>query len=382
MAQNDTPIPATDIAELREAAELALDVTDFEVVRLAGQREALRLRGRLLLEPDAAYRAVAPRFRELGYTAMLNGEPHAAQLTAIPGVIAPAPSRLWLALLLFAITVLSTIFIGGANATSGLRLPGGLAALLGSSGPLFVDVAVGLMYSAALLGILLSHELGHYIVARRLGVRVSFPFFIPLPISFLGTLGAVIQIKEPPLDRRALLKIGVAGPLAGLAVAIPVLLLGLSISDVGPPPSGSYIIEGNSLLYALLKITVFGRFLPDGTVDVLLHPVALAGWAGLLVTGLNLMPAGQLDGGHVLYALFGRRLARYASMFVAGVLVALGFMWNGWWLWAVLVALFGQQPAPVLNEITPLDARGRALAILGIVAFVLVFTPIPLVLVP
>jgi membrane-associated protease RseP (regulator of RpoE activity) len=110
--------------------------------------------------------------------------------------------------------------------------------------------------------------------------------------------------------------------------------------------------------------------------------VALAGWAGLLVTGLNLMPAGQLDGGHVLYALFGRRLARYASMFVAGVLVALGFMWNGWWLWAVLVALFGQQPAPVLNEITPLDARGRALAILGIVAFVLVFTPIPLVLVP
>jgi membrane-associated protease RseP (regulator of RpoE activity) len=382
MAQNDTPIPATDIAELREAAELALDVTDFEVVRLMGQREALRLRGRLLLEPDAAYRAVAPRFRELGYTAMLNGEPHTAQLTAIPGVIAPAPSRLWLALLLFALTVLSTIFIGGANATSGLRLPGGLAALLGSSGPLFVDVAVGLMYSAALLGILLSHELGHYIVARRLGVRVSFPFFIPLPISFLGTLGAVIQIKEPPLDRRALLKIGVAGPLAGLAVAIPVLLLGLSISDVGPPPSGSYIIEGNSLLYALLKITVFGRFLPDGTVDVLLHPVALAGWAGLLVTGLNLMPAGQLDGGHVLYALFGRRLARYASMFVAGVLVALGFMWNGWWLWAVLVALFGQQPAPVLNEITPLDARGRALAILGIVAFVLVFTPIPLVLVP
>ncbi|MBC8074733.1 MAG: site-2 protease family protein, partial [Chloroflexales bacterium] len=323
-------------------------------------------------------RAVAPRFRELGYTAMLDGEVQAAQLTALPGVIEPARSRLWLALLLFALTVASTIFIGGANATQGLRVPDGLAAALGAQGSLFVNVGLGLAYSAALLGILLSHELGHYIVARRLGVGVSFPFFIPLPVSILGTMGAVIQIKEPPLDRPALLKIGVAGPLAGLVVAIPVLLFGLSLSEVGPIPARPYAIEGNSLLYALLKIVAFGRFLPDGSQDVLLHPVAFAGWAGLLVTGLNLLPAGQLDGGHILYALFGRRASRYASMVVAGVLVALGFVWNGWWLWAVLVVLFGQQPAPVLNEITPLDRRGRVLAILGIVAFVLVFTPVPL----
>jgi Zn-dependent protease len=381
MAQNETSLPAIDIAELREAAERALDVSSFEVVRLAGRREALRMHGRLLLEPGAAYNAVAPRFRELGYTAVLDGEVKEAHLTALPGVIEPAPSRLWLALLLFALTVASTIFIGGANGNTGLRLPNGLAAALGSAGPLFINIGVGLAYSAALLGILLSHELGHYVVARRLGVQVSFPFFIPLPVSILGTMGAVIQIKEPPPDRRALLAIGVAGPLAGLVVAIPVLLLGLSISEVGPMPSGSYVIEGNSLLYALLKITVFGRFLPDGSQDVLLHPVALAGWAGLLVTGLNLLPAGQLDGGHILYALFGRRASRYTSMAVAGVLVALGFVWSGWWLWAVLVALFGQQPAPVLNEITPLDARGRVLAILGIVAFVLVFTPVPLTVV-
>ena len=382
MPQNEPSLPATDIAELREAAERALDVADFEVVRLAGQREALRLRGRLLLEPDAAYRAVAPRFRELGYTPILDGEPQAAQLTALPGVIEPTPSRLWLALLLLALTVVSTVFIGGANESQGLRLPDGLAAALGANGPLFINLGIGLAYSAALLGILLSHELGHYIVARRLGVRVSFPFFIPLPIGILGTMGAVIQIKEPPPDRRALLRIGVAGPLAGLVVAIPVLLLGLSLSEVGPPPAaGGYWVEGNSLLYALLKIAVFGRFLPDGTQDVLLHPVALAGWAGLLVTGLNLLPAGQLDGGHILYALFGRRVSRYASMVVAAILVALGFVWSGWWLWAVLVVVFGQQPAPVLNEITPLDARGRVLAILGIVAFVLVFTPAPITLV-
>lgn len=381
MAQNETALPATDIAELREAAERALDVDSFEVVRLAGGGEALRVRGRLLLEPGAAYGAVAPRFRELGYTALLDGEAHAARLTALPGVIGPARSRLWLALLLFALTVLSTIFIGGLDDSEGLRLPAAIPMVLGSSGPLFVNVGAGLAYSAALLSILLSHELGHYIVARRLGVQVSFPFFIPLPVSILGTMGAVIQIKEPPPDRRALLAIGVAGPFAGLVVTIPVLLLGLRLSEIIPLSAGPGAMEGNSLLYALLKVVALGRFLPDGNHDVLLHPVALAGWAGLLVTGLNLMPAGQLDGGHVLYALFGRRASRYASMAVAGVLVALGFLWSGWWLWAVLVALFGQQPAPVLNEITPLDRRGRLLAALGIVAFVLVFTPAPLTIV-
>src|SRR5690606_17953029 len=123
----------------------------------------------------------------------------------------------------------------------------------------------------------------------------------------------------------------------------------------------------------------FGRFLPSGGEDVYMHPVALAGWAGLLVTGLNLLPAGQLDGGHIFYALFGARAATIMSMIVAVVLVGLGFLWSGWFFWAVIVALLGQQHSPLLNEVTPLRGPWRALAIVSLVVFALVFTPVPIV---
>jgi membrane-associated protease RseP (regulator of RpoE activity) len=140
-------------------------------------------------------------------------------------------------------------------------------------------------------------------------------------------------------------------------------------------------MEGNSLLYAGLKILIFGRFLPDGVEDVYLHPVAFAGWAGLLVTGLNLIPAGQLDGGHILYALFGPRIAQFATYAIAVLLLAMGFLWSGWFLWAVLITLLGRQRAPLLNEVTPLDNRFRILAIAGLIIFVLVFTPTPLTII-
>lgn len=352
--------PNSAAASLRPLVAEVMDIDDVELLRTR-ELEAPRFVGRLRLEAQDAYAIVGPRLRALGYTGLLqhNGSDRVA-LVVTPAIPAAKPSRLWLALLLFALTVASTVFVGGATEQG-------------------LDIAQGLGFSAALLGILLAHELGHYIAARRVGVAVSYPFFIPAPIFLLGTMGAFISIKEPVPNRRALLAIALAGPLAGLVVAVPVLLLGLSLSEVlrVTPTVGSFT-EGNSLLYAGLKILSFGRFLPSGGEDVYLHPVALAGWAGLLVTGLNLLPAGQLDGGHIFFALFGPRAAQIMSMIVAVALLGLGFLWNGWFLWAVLVAVLGQQRSPLLNEVTPLDGRWRALAVLGLVVFALVFTPVPI----
>lgn len=338
------------------------------------QEQIIRFRGRLLLDAEAAYALIAPRFRDLGKLPLLQEEGAGVALLVLPALPPPAPSRLWLALLLFVATIASTIYVGAQD----LDL---------TTGQPVWSWADGISFSAALLGILLAHELGHYIAARREGVAVSYPFFIPMPIFLLGTMGAFISIKEPVPNRRALLAIGIAGPLAGLAVAIPVLLLGLSLSEVRNVdalrealPNVTYFTEGNSLIYAALKVLVFGRMLPAGPEDVFLHPVALAGWAGLFVTGLNLLPAGQLDGGHVFFALFGPRPAQIMSMAVAVVLLGLGFLWSGWFLWAVIVALLGQRHSPLLNEVTPLRGGWRLLAVFGLIVFALVFMPAPITL--
>lgn len=220
-------------------------------------------------------------------------------------------------------------------------------------------------------------------------------------------MGAFIQLKEPPRNKRILLDIGITGPLAGLVVAVPLVLIGLSLSQIDRIPlvlgPGQAIqLEGNSLLYLLMKYLVFGEWLPApinfagvnpliywlryfftgqpvpfGAVDVILHPVAWAGWAGLLITALNLIPAGQLDGGHVLYTLLGKK-ARIFLPIILIALIILGTVWSGWWLWAFLIFILGRTFAEPLDQITPLDSRRRAVAVVGLLIFVLVFTPIPL----
>src|SRR5262249_48648354 len=152
------------------------------------------------------------------------------------------------------------------------------------------------------------HELGHYFVARRRGVAVSLPYFIPLPpYVSLGTLGAVIRMDKPIEDRGALFDVGAAGPIAGLVVAVPLLAIGPYLSPVGMSLDDNGFQEGNSVLYGLLKLAIKGRWLPANGVDVQLHPMAMAAWVGLLVTMINLMPIGQLDGGHVARAALGER---------------------------------------------------------------------------
>jgi membrane-associated protease RseP (regulator of RpoE activity) len=262
------------------------------------------------------------------------------------------------------------------------------------------------------MAILICHELGHYLAARAHGVPATLPYFIPVPppIGLLGTMGAVI-VQSPTKDRKKLIDIGAAGPLAGLAVAIPVLLYGLSLSQV-KPTSALGLQEGNSLLYALLKWLVKGEWLPGGGRDVILHPTAWAGWAGLLVTMLNLLPIGQLDGGHVATAYFGNRYGRVAAILhgalpvlaltVLGVvyasarrdLAALGAAAGGltpgfvatqaagmWVVWFGLLFLMkrmseGQYHPPVAE--TPLPRSRVALFWVVCVSFVITFMPVPL----
>jgi len=255
------------------------------------------------------------------------------------------------------------------------------------------------------MGILLAHEFGHYLVSRYHKTPATLPYFIPLPFPPLGPMGAAILMKGVPKNKRILFDIGVAGPLAGMVVAIPVLFYGLSLSSLSTIQANtSSFIEGNSLIYLFAKFAVFGKFLPEpatfggwppflywlryfftgqpspiGGIDVFIHPVAFAGWAGLLVTALNLVPAGTLDGGHVVYSLFGEK-ARKAFPFLIAIMAVLGIFWSGWWLWAFLLFWLGRVNAETLDQITPLDPRRRVVAILVIVLFVLVFTPVPFAL--
>jgi membrane-associated protease RseP (regulator of RpoE activity) len=198
-----------------------------------------------------------------------------------------------------------------------------------------------------------------------------------MPIG-LGTMGAVINMTAPPRNRRHLLAVAAAGPLAGLALAIPILWIGLQLSYVTTLPPGEYMLEGNSILYAAMKLLAFGQLLPSATEDVFIHPVAFAGWAGLLVTGLNLIPAGQLDGGHIIYALLGGRSARWILWGVIIALAVLSIFWLGWLLWVGLILIFGQLRVAPLDDVTELTSPQRALAVMMVLIFLVVFTPVPM----
>jgi membrane-associated protease RseP (regulator of RpoE activity) len=234
----------------------------------------------------------------------------------------------------------------------------------------------GVPFSASIMSILAAHELGHYFAARRYGLDVTLPFFIPMPIlSPIGTLGAVIKMKTPIYTRRMLLDVGAAGPLAGIVVAIPVTLWGLLQSPILPIGETAGIRLGEPLLFkALAALTA--PPVPE-THDIYLDSVAFAGWVGLFVTALNLLPIGQLDGGHILYALIGRGQHVVAWLFFGAILV-MGLWWPGWYLWAALLLLLVRlRHPPVLDPATPLDPRRRLIGWLCVALFAACFAPVP-----
>ncbi|MBI4538800.1 MAG: site-2 protease family protein [Gemmatimonadetes bacterium] len=253
----------------------------------------------------------------------------------------------------------------------------------------WVALTRGAPFAVTLLAILLAHEFGHYVAARRHRLRVTLPYFIPFPpyLSVVGTLGAFIRVRSPVINRRILLDVGVAGPAASFLVSIPVLLIGFRMSHVAPvggdpvtpfviPFAGEPLWIGNSLLLALLAP------LPSAAAAgsaIVLHPVAFAGWLGLFVTALNLLPLGQLDGGHILYAVAGER-QRWVATALLFLLVPLGWLWWGWWLWLAVAVVLGRgrlgHPR-VLQDAPALGPGRRALGWVAIVFFLLTFVPVP-----
>lgn len=287
--------------------------------------------------------------------------------------------------LLFLATVLTTLVAGASWRFDSFlaELAGSLTGARGSTP--FLELMGDLLreggpFSLAILLILGSHECGHYFMARRYGMLVTPPFFLPAPIPPIGTFGAVIRMRSPMLHRRALLDIGLAGPLAGLAVAIPFLVYGLLHTKfivLRTWEEGGALSFGDSLLTWGLSRLLMGAPPPGYVLDWLSHPFAWAGWIGMLVTALNLIPVGQLDGGHVAYALAGRR-QRLIAFFFIGVLLAFSRGWSGWLFWCVVIVFVIRiSHPPVVVESVPLGPGRRALAWASVILFLLVFMPTP-----
>ena len=232
----------------------------------------------------------------------------------------------------------------------------------------------GIPFSFSLMGILLAHELGHYLIAKKHGLNVTLPYFIPAP-SFIGTFGAFIKMRSPVRNRQMLLDVGAAGPLVGVVVSIPFLILGFHLSEVKIVQGQMGTTLGSSLLLSLISWLVVGP-VPEG-YDILIHPVGFAGWIGLLVTSLNLLPIGQLDGGHVAYALLGERQNKISKYVFLG-LIGLGiFGWQGWLFWGVILFILGFRHPPPLEEWVPLDRKRKVIGWLAVAIFILTFIPVP-----
>jgi len=236
-------------------------------------------------------------------------------------------------------------------------------------------IYLGLPFSFTLLFILMTHELSHYFTSRKHNVSASLPYFIPAP-SIIGTFGAIIKMKPPIPDRRSLIDIGASGPIGGFIIAVIATIIGLKWSEI--KPAGEIqegIVFGSSILFSLISEIVLN--VDPEKFDVILHPVAFAGWIGLLVTSLNLLPIGQLDGGHIVYALFGEKHGLIAKITIP-ILIVMGIVfWRGWIIWAVLMIIIGYRHPPVVYPHIQLDKKRIYIGWASLVIFILTFTPTP-----
>jgi membrane-associated protease RseP (regulator of RpoE activity) len=283
--------------------------------------------------------------------------------------------RIWVHVLLLVLTLASTTFAGYFNYlsfASGLGTGDVELSLLGS-------LTCGLWNSLTILAILGCHELGHYFACRYYDVDASLPYFLPFP-SFSGTLGAFIRIREPIPSKRMLFDIGIAGPIAGFLVAVPALFFGVAMSRIIPMPTGPGIRElGEPLLFKVATWTIWGH-VPNG-YTVNMHPVAFAAWFGLLATALNLFPIGQLDGGHIAYAVLGRKSSyiTLAAVPLGAALIMLSWSWVVWLgAIAVMLLMFGPHHPRTFDEAVPLDRARMRLALFALLMFALCFTPAPI----
>lgn len=271
----------------------------------------------------------------------------------------------YLHIILFILTFLSTLTVGALyDGVDLLKKP--------------LQIYKGLPFSVTLLAILLAHELSHYLSSRKHRVDATLPYFIPAPTIF-GTFGAFIKMKSPIATRNALMDIGASGPIAGFVLSVFASVIGLFFSGVAPVSSAAGGFRfGDSLLFGWLSRLIVGPL--PANYDVVLNPVAFAGWIGFFVTSLNLIPVGQLDGGHIAYALLGERHTNLSKVLI-GVLVLLGlFTWEGWMVWAVLLLILGFRHPPIMYSAIPLDPKRRLIGWAALVIFVLTFIPVPVII--
>ncbi len=289
--------------------------------------------------------------------------------------------KIWLNVLLFVLTAFSTFYVGISLSFNYKN-----AEIFVQNSEFSPDLSVifspeviglSIIYAVVLLGILLGHELGHFLACRYYKINATLPYFIPFP-NLIGTMGAFIKIKSPIKKKHQLFDIGIAGPLTGFILSMPALVYGLPLSKVVPSiaaKEGS-IMLGDSLLLKIIEGMIFKNIPPNS--DIFLHPVAFAGWVGLLVTALNLFPMGQLDGGHISYALLGSKSRNLARIFLV-IFFALGiFFWVGWFLWAFLILFLGMKHPQIEDETESLSQGRKIIAYVIVLIFILSFIPDPI----
>jgi membrane-associated protease RseP (regulator of RpoE activity) len=306
----------------------------------------------------------------------LPADPSSPDLVSVP--VTPQRDRLWPYVLLFLATIYTTTAAGARHYVSFyLGFSGGPNPF--STTELLI---YGLWYSVPILAILGCHELGHYYACRFYGVAASRPYFLPMPILLTGTLGAFIRIRQPIPGKKELFDIGIAGPIAGFVVAVPLLFVGMYLSRIDEIPSDypePLLWLGEPLLFKLAAWLTFGHVAEGFTVTM--HPMAFAAWFGLLATALNLFPIGQLDGGHISYAVLGRKSSAVTLVMVA-CLIGLAFWSMSWLVWAgltiVMLMVFGPHHPPTPDEHLPLDPTRKAVAVFAVIMFILCFTPAPI----
>lgn len=293
----------------------------------------------------------------------------------------PRPAgRPWLNILLFVVTCFSAFFVGLTWSVSYVysdQLLQNSQLELGIE--VFTDpriIGLGLVYAAVLIAVLLGHEMGHYLACRFYRIDATLPFFIPAP-TLIGTLGAFIKIKEPITRRKQLFDIGIAGPLTGFVLSLPAVVYGLSLSKVVPAiPREDAWIFGEPLVLKMIGGLMFRDVPPQS--ELLLHPVAFAGWVGILITAFNLFPVGQLDGGHVSYALLGEK-AKPLARVLLGVFIAMGVVfWVGWIVWALVILLLGFKHPQLRGDPESLSLGRQLLGVVILLIFILSFIPAPI----
>jgi membrane-associated protease RseP (regulator of RpoE activity) len=377
--QSITPVtlPETDPQE-QIANVLRSDLSGlFEVTSVGHQPDvpAIVFGGRFIQDPDASYDELRRRFQSHAYTPLIRHEKGQDVILAVEGLVDRAQTgNPLINILLLAATIFTTLSAGAAM--MGYSVIDSL--MMGSPLAVLQALIAGAPFAITLMSILGIHELGHYVAARLHGVRATLPYFIPMPFG-LGTLGAFIAIRSPMRDRKVLFDIGLAGPYAGLMAAIPLLLLGLLLSSTNYVPSSIYgrTLENVGSSFLIQIVTYLFTDIPEGQT-ITLHPVFFAAWIGLFLTGINLLPVGQLDGGHASYALLGRT-AHGVAIIAFGLLILAGIFdatnRTFWFIWAFFVMLGGLRHPPPMNDITDVGLPRKLIGIATIVLFLLLFTP-------